>query len=57
VIAMQTIQSGYRSVQLLLSLNVDRILIPAAIVVGLIGGALIGAELAALQVPPAPSVF
>lgn len=54
---MQTIQSGYRSVQLLLSLNFDRILIPAAIVVGLIGGALIGAELAALQVPPAPSVF
>lgn len=54
---MQTIQSGYRGFRLLLSLNFDRILIPAAIVLGLVGGALIGAELAAIQVPSAPSVF
>ncbi len=54
---MQTIQDSYRSLSLLVTLNFDRIIIPLAIVVGLVGGALIGAELAALQVPPAQTQF
>lgn len=54
---MQTIQNGYRSLSLLVSLNFDRIIIPLAILVGLVGGALIGAELAALQVPPAQTLY
>jgi hypothetical protein len=53
---MQMIQSGYRGLSLVLELSIDRILIPAAIVVGLIGGAMIGAELAQLQTPPAQSI-
>ena len=49
---MQIIQRGYRGLSLMLDLNVDRILIPLAIVVGLLGGAMIGSEIARLQVPP-----
>lgn len=48
---MQMIQSGYRGLSLVLDLSLDRILIPAAIVVGLIGGAMIGTEIARTQVP------
>lgn len=50
---MQMIQNGYRGLSLVLDLSLDRILIPAAIVVGLAGGAMIGAEIARLQVPQA----
>lgn len=48
---MQAIQSGYRGLSLLFALSADRILIPLAIVVGLAGGAMIGAEIARLQAP------
>lgn len=48
---MQLLQSGYRGFSLVLDLGVDRILVPLAIVVGLAGGALIGSELARLQMP------
>lgn len=48
---MQLIQSGYRGLSLVLELSLDRILIPAAIVVGLAGGAMIGAEVAKIQIP------
>jgi hypothetical protein len=46
------IQNGYRGLSLVFDLGIDRILIPLAIVVGLVGGALIGAEIAQLQSPP-----
>jgi predicted ABC-type sugar transport system permease subunit len=49
---MQMIQSGYRGLSLVFDLSIDRILIPLAIVVGLAGGAMIGSEIAKLQVPP-----
>lgn len=45
------LQSSYRGFSLVLELGLDRILIPFAIVLGLAGGALIGAELARLQAP------
>lgn len=48
---MQMIQSGYRGFSLMMDLGLDRILIPLAIVVGLAGGAVIGAELTRLQAP------
>lgn len=48
---MQMIQRGYRGLSLVFNLSVDRILIPLAIVVGLAGGAMIGAEIARLQTP------
>jgi hypothetical protein len=51
-ISMQMIQSGYRGLSLVFDLSIDRILIPLAIVVGLAGGAMIGSEIAKLQVPP-----
>jgi predicted ABC-type sugar transport system permease subunit len=49
---MQMFQSGYRGLSLVFDLSIDRILIPLAIVVGLAGGAMIGSEIAKLQVPP-----
>lgn len=48
---MQMIQSSYRGVSLMVELGLDRILIPLAIVVGLAGGAMIGAEIAQMQAP------
>lgn len=48
---MQMLQSGYRGFSLVLDLGVDRILIPLAIILGLAGGAMIGAELARFQMP------
>lgn len=48
---MQSIQSGFRGLSLVLEIGLDRILIPLAIVVGLAGGAMIGAELARLNPP------
>lgn len=51
VAAMQMIQSGYRGFSLVFDLGLDRILIPLAIVLGLAGGAMIGAELARFQTP------
>ncbi|MDH5454313.1 MAG: hypothetical protein OEY05_05965 [Paracoccaceae bacterium] len=48
---MQMIQSSYRGLSLVLDLGLDRILIPLAIVVGLAGGAMIGAELTQMQGP------
>ncbi|WP_347310112.1 hypothetical protein [Defluviimonas sp. SAOS-178_SWC] len=51
---MQLIQSGYRGFSLVLDLGLDRILIPLAIVLGLAGGAMIGAELTQFQSPENP---
>ncbi len=48
---MQMIQSGYRGFSLVMDLGLDRILIPLAIVLGLAGGAMIGAEMAQFQAP------
>ena len=48
---MQAIQNGYRGMALVLALASDRILIPLAIVVGLVGGAMIGSEIARIQAP------
>ncbi len=39
---MQTLESGYRGVSLLLDLNWDRILYPAAILLALMLGAFLG---------------
>ncbi|GAB4390723.1 hypothetical protein [Albidovulum sp.] len=49
---MHLIQTSYRGFSLVLDLGLDRILVPLAIVLGLLGGAMIGSELAHLQ-PPA----
>jgi hypothetical protein len=48
---MDSIQGGFRGFSLVLDLGLDRILIPLAIVVGLVGGAMVGAELAHLNAP------
>ncbi len=53
---MQTIQSGYNGLSLILALNFDRIIMPLAILVGLVGGAMIGAHLIDLQPLDAPAV-
>jgi type III secretory pathway component EscS len=53
---MQLIQQGYRGLSLIFVLNYDRIIIPIAIVVGLVGGAMIGFELTQLQPQDMPSV-
>lgn len=53
---MQLIERSYRGFSLVLDLGLDRILIPLAIVVGLVGGAMIGAEITQLQAPAAPSM-
>lgn len=45
---MQLIGKSARSLELLLDLNWERLVIPAAILVGLIGGAAIGVELLSL---------
>lgn len=50
---MTLIQNSFRSFAVMIDLNSDRVLIPLAIVVGLVGGAMIGAELAQLGYPPA----
>lgn len=42
---MQTIQSGYRSISLLVNLNWDTIFVGGTIVVGLLAGAFLGASL------------
>jgi hypothetical protein len=48
---MELIEKGYRSLWLMIDLNADRVIIPLAIIVGLVGGAAIGAELFRLQAP------
>lgn len=48
---MQMMTSSYRGLSLVFQISVDRILIPLAIVVGLVGGAMIGAEIARIQAP------
>ena len=53
---MQVIHSGYRGLSLIFALNLDRIIMPLAIIVGLVGGAMIGAHLIDLQPLDAPSV-
>lgn len=53
---MQIIQNGYRGLSLVVSLNWDRLIYPVAIIVGLIGGALIGNELMQLPLPAAPTI-
>ena len=42
---MQMILNSYRGLSLVLDLNLDRIIMPLAIIVGLVGGSLIGTEL------------
>jgi hypothetical protein len=42
---MQTLQSGYRSISLLVDLNWDTIFFVGTIVVGLLAGAFLGASL------------
>ncbi len=53
---MQIVRSGYQGLSLILAMNFDRIIVPLAIVVGLVGGAMIGAELLELQPLDAPAV-
>ncbi|MGB3316607.1 MAG: hypothetical protein WBB85_19580 [Albidovulum sp.] len=48
---MEAIQDGFRGFSVVIDLGLDRILIPLAIVVGLAGGAMVGAELANLNAP------
>jgi len=47
---MQLIGKSARSLELLIDLNWERLVIPAAILVGLLGGAAIGVELISLPV-------
>ncbi|AMY69181.1 hypothetical protein [Frigidibacter mobilis] len=47
---MQLIGKSARSLELLIDLNWERLVIPAAILVGLIGGAAIGVKLMSLPV-------
>lgn len=53
---MQVLQSGYNGLSLIFALNFDRIIVPLAIIVGLVCGAMIGAHLIALQPLDAPAV-
>lgn len=53
---MQAIQNGYNGLSLLVALNFDRIVMAVAIIVGLVGGAMIGAHLIEMQPLDAPSV-
>ena len=48
---MQMVQNGYRGISLLFDLGADRILIPLAMVLGLVGGAMIGSELTRFEPP------
>jgi hypothetical protein len=50
---MQAISTGYYIAATVFGIAADRLLIPLAVVVGLAGGAMIGAELAQLQAPAA----
>jgi hypothetical protein len=53
---MDHVISGYRGFSALLSAAIDRLLIPLAVVVGLTGGAMIGAELARMQSAPVETI-
>ncbi|KDB02861.1 hypothetical protein U879_15035 [Defluviimonas sp. 20V17] len=46
--AMQTIQSGYRGLSLLLKINFDRLFVVGTIIVGLLAGAFLGTAIAGL---------
>ncbi|MCB2109936.1 MAG: hypothetical protein H6895_07470 [Defluviimonas sp.] len=46
---MSVIQSGVQSLSVMVDISVDRILVPLAIVVGLLGGAMIGTEITKFQ--------
>ncbi|MEZ5779700.1 MAG: hypothetical protein R3E44_15190 [Paracoccaceae bacterium] len=48
---MSIVERGFRGFSLMIDLSADRILIPLAIVVGLVGGAMIGAEIVELRAP------
>jgi hypothetical protein len=54
---MQLIQHSYRGVSLLVQLSGDRVLVPLAILLSLLGAAAVGFELMTLQIPPANGVF
>jgi len=45
---MQSIAQRYSVLSLILAMTMDRIILPLAVIVGLAGGAMIGAELASL---------
>ncbi|SDW85102.1 hypothetical protein [Allgaiera indica] len=45
---MQTIQSGYRGLSLLLKINFDRLFVVGTIIVGLLAGAFLGTAIAGL---------
>ena len=53
---MQAIQSGYNGLSLILALNLDRIIVPLAIIIGLVGGAMLGSLLIDLQPVDAPAI-
>ena len=48
---MQSIAQRYSVLSLILAMTMDRIILPLAVIVGLAGGAMIGAERASLQAP------
>lgn len=48
---MGIVERGFRGFSVMIDINADRILIPLAIIVGLVGGAMIGAEIVELRVP------
>ncbi len=54
---MQVIQSSYRRLNVVLELGGDRILVPFAILVSLLGAAAIGLEIAHYQMPVSPGFF
>lgn len=53
---MQAIQQGYRGLSLVFALNLDHIVIPLAILVGLIGGAMLGTAILDFQPQDLPRV-
>jgi hypothetical protein len=48
---MSLVITGSRNLVAVISMAVDRMLIPLAVIVGLSGGAMIGSELVKLQAP------
>ncbi|MFN0116013.1 MAG: hypothetical protein ACKVPY_15185 [Paracoccaceae bacterium] len=53
---MQAVARSYSTFSMVVAIAFDRVMIPLAVVVGLAGGAMIGAELARLQTPAIPFI-
>lgn len=51
----QILAEGYRGFSLMLDLALDRLLLPVAIIVALVGAYLIGVQLAEMGLPIAPA--